>query len=462
MSIEASSMFPGFRFSPTDAELISFYLKKKMEGAEKCVEVISEVEICKYEPWDLPAKSVIQSENEWFFFSARGRKYPNGSQSRRATELGYWKATGKERNVKSGSLVIGTKRTLVFHVGRAPKGERTEWIMHEYCMDGKSQDSLVVCRLRRNVEFRPNDNSNRTSLNGRQLSVFEGGGDRVGTSEGERTAECSRKCSSSYDSHSIEQLDSASESEQKLSNEAPLAESSSQQQESKFNFHIWSRLQFQSKSLICMLLNSRILIIKMIFADILKDDIVKLDETSLSATPEFPVIARKPEAQTEAQQPGELIVSQALHLQAIPFQRNETSFSVTPEFPMITSKSEAQTEAQQPVELIASQALPLQSIPFQGTANRRIKLHRKRCGMSNAEASESNIDKYSVEETKLPSSEELPKSVLGFFSARIGNHKLISILFIILTLLVLVLSLLGGSQQVKRITYGALYRAFWE
>ncbi|KAJ9188635.1 hypothetical protein P3X46_000013 [Hevea brasiliensis] len=437
MSIEASSMFPGFRFSPTDAELISFYLKKKMEGADKCVEVISEVEICKYEPWDLPAKSVIQSENEWFFFSARGRKYPNGSQSRRATELGYWKATGKERNVKSGSLVIGTKRTLVFHVGRAPKGERTEWIMHEYCMDGKSQDSLVVCRLRRNVEFRPNDNSNRTSLNRRQLSVFEGGGDRVGASEGERTAECSRKCSSNYDSHFIEQLDSASESEQKLSNEAPLAESSSQQQEDSDNQDDF-------------------------YADILKDDIVKLDETSLSATPEFPVIARKPEAQTEAQQPGELIVSQALHLQAIPFQRNETSFSVTPEFPMITSKSEAQTEAQQPVELIASQALPLQSIPFQGTANRRIKLHRKRCGMSNAEASESNIDKYSVEETKLPSSEELPKSVLGFFSARIGNHKLISILFIILTLLVLVLSLLGGSQQVKRITYGALYRAFWE
>jgi len=54
MSIEATSMFPGFRFSPTDVELISYYLKRKIEGAEKCVEVISEIEICKHEPWDLP------------------------------------------------------------------------------------------------------------------------------------------------------------------------------------------------------------------------------------------------------------------------------------------------------------------------------------------------------------------------------------------------------------------------
>lgn len=96
---------------------------------------------CKidFDFYGLPAKSVVPSENEWFFFSSRGRKYPRGSQNKRATESGYWKATGKERNVKSGSNTIGTKRTLVFHTGRAPKGERTEWIMHEYCMSGTSQ-----------------------------------------------------------------------------------------------------------------------------------------------------------------------------------------------------------------------------------------------------------------------------------------------------------------------------------
>lgn len=140
--------FPGFKFSPTEEELILYYLKKKIEGFDNCVEVIAEIDITQFEPWDLPAKSIIQSDNEWFFFSARGRKYPRGLQSRRATESGYWKATGKERNVKTGSNIIGTKRTLVFHKGRAPKGERTEWIMHEYCMSGTSQvEWLIISKM---------------------------------------------------------------------------------------------------------------------------------------------------------------------------------------------------------------------------------------------------------------------------------------------------------------------------
>ncbi|CAH8333393.1 unnamed protein product [Eruca vesicaria subsp. sativa] len=153
-SVEASTMFPGFKFSPTDVELISYYLKRKMDGLERSVEVIPETDIYNFEPWDLPDKSIVKSDSEWFFFCARGKKYPHGSQNRRTTKKGYWKATGKERDVKSSSQVVGTKRTLVFHIGRAPKGERTEWLMHEYSMKGvlSLDDALVVCRLRRNIE----------------------------------------------------------------------------------------------------------------------------------------------------------------------------------------------------------------------------------------------------------------------------------------------------------------------
>ncbi|XP_023736136.1 NAC domain-containing protein 40 [Lactuca sativa] len=305
LSIAASSsVFPGFRFSPTDDELISYYLKKKLQGSDNCVDIIPEVDFCRHEPWDLPAISIIQSDNEWFFFSTRGKKYPNGSQSKRATQSGYWKATGKERNVKSGAVTIGTKRTLVFHMGRAPKGERTEWIMHEYCMNDAAQESLVICRLRRNSDFRLNESSRGSSdnkshsgttneyANNNQLDGFHDTNDTIKSASKEST--------SSYRSHSDDQNDSGSESNPEANPESPHGSSTPYKD------------------------------VDDCFADIINDDIIRLDESTSHSlkfygflTKDEPMLIQDPTKCNQKLPPQNIMTSQGTAVRRIKLRRQK-------------------------------------------------------------------------------------------------------------------------------------------
>ncbi|KAK4850205.1 hypothetical protein QYF36_004754 [Acer negundo] len=134
-----SSLPPGFRFHPTDEELILHYLKKKLTSTPFPLSIIADVDIYKFDPWDLPDKAAF-GEKEWYFFSPRDRKYPNGARPNRAAASGYWKATGTDKIIlatTTGGGVgvqenIGVKKALVFYKGRPPKGIKTNWIMHEY------------------------------------------------------------------------------------------------------------------------------------------------------------------------------------------------------------------------------------------------------------------------------------------------------------------------------------------
>lgn len=54
---------PGFRFHPTDEELITHYLSKKVIDGDFSAIAIGEVDMNKVEPWELPCKLIISSFN---------------------------------------------------------------------------------------------------------------------------------------------------------------------------------------------------------------------------------------------------------------------------------------------------------------------------------------------------------------------------------------------------------------
>ncbi|XP_050203675.1 NAC domain-containing protein 35-like [Mercurialis annua] len=163
-----SSPLVGYRFHPTDDELIDHFLKRKMLGHDDDEPPISEIKVCDFEPWDLPALVNKNSEDQvWYFFCPRDYKYLRSCRSNRTTKAGYWKPTGKPRKVKArrSKEEIGTKRSLVFYIKDHPKPTRTKWIIHEYQWMPNSTlaepGNFLLCKLK----SKPGDMINKREPN---------------------------------------------------------------------------------------------------------------------------------------------------------------------------------------------------------------------------------------------------------------------------------------------------------
>ncbi|CAK9141310.1 unnamed protein product [Ilex paraguariensis] len=155
---------PGFRFYPTEEELITFYLHNKLEEKrQELNRVIPVVDIYEVEPWQLPKLSgeLCHGDTEqWFFFVPRQEREARGGRPNRTTESGYWKATGSPSYVySSDNRVVGLKKTMVYYKGKAPTGRKTKWKMNEYraieeemttpssCSVPKLRHEMSLCRV---------------------------------------------------------------------------------------------------------------------------------------------------------------------------------------------------------------------------------------------------------------------------------------------------------------------------
>ncbi|KAI7724742.1 hypothetical protein M8C21_004619 [Ambrosia artemisiifolia] len=143
--MEKMNLLPGFRFHPTDEELVVYYLMPKIQSLP-LPHPIPEADVCKSDPWDL----LGDSEEEKYLFSTVETKSLYDKRINRTAPSGNWKPSSTDKQVvDSRNRHVGTKKTFVFYRSKSAKGSKTEWFMHEYKLTNPIQgvQDWMICRV---------------------------------------------------------------------------------------------------------------------------------------------------------------------------------------------------------------------------------------------------------------------------------------------------------------------------
>ncbi|KAE8696150.1 putative glycerophosphodiester phosphodiesterase [Hibiscus syriacus] len=120
----------GFRFHPTDEELVVHYLKRKALYLPLPASVIPEFNVLHTDPRSFSGDS---KENK-YFFSTRDGDNGSSKKRKRIAGSGYWKPVGKEKPILASGTneVIGMRKTLIFSESECSDGTETRWVLHQY------------------------------------------------------------------------------------------------------------------------------------------------------------------------------------------------------------------------------------------------------------------------------------------------------------------------------------------
>ncbi|TVU32399.1 hypothetical protein EJB05_24129, partial [Eragrostis curvula] len=153
-------MHPGFRFRPTDQDLVHYYLRKKAASETLDLDVIREIDVGRLEPWDLKDFCSIGTgpQDEWYFFSHMDQRHPSSAagarRNSRRTAMGSWRSRGPDKDIlllgTGGSRTrIGLRKTMEYY----RRGKMTNWTMHELrladenAIPAEEEGCWVVCRV---------------------------------------------------------------------------------------------------------------------------------------------------------------------------------------------------------------------------------------------------------------------------------------------------------------------------
>ncbi|XP_074573406.1 NAC domain-containing protein 83-like [Curcuma longa] len=139
----------GYRFLPTDEELILDYLANKVAGELVPSTAVVEADVYGTEPWNLLGKD----DQEAYFFAVRKRKNAVGTRVDRRAGTGTWTLYSKKEEFVTAvdddgrEIAVGCKSSLSFNDG---KKKNSGWIMHEYELypAGGVFQTQVLCHIK--------------------------------------------------------------------------------------------------------------------------------------------------------------------------------------------------------------------------------------------------------------------------------------------------------------------------
>ncbi|XP_059636406.1 NAC domain-containing protein 96-like [Cornus florida] len=121
----------------TDAGLI-LSLEEIIRGCPLPGNVFADVNPYQCMPSDLP-------DGIWYLIR---------SEEKKDAEFGFWRTKGEACVIFTNSSIAGWRTTLEFYEGRAPLGQKTNWVMQEYwithkgaCESSKPKESISLCRV---------------------------------------------------------------------------------------------------------------------------------------------------------------------------------------------------------------------------------------------------------------------------------------------------------------------------
>ncbi|XP_014751304.2 NAC transcription factor 29 [Brachypodium distachyon] len=166
-------LVPGFRFVPTDQEIVQHYLKLKVLNIAlpRRHPVAEGHNVYALDADEIPLDGRNGDKERLGFFFAREEDkgtYSNGCYH--ATPEGYWRIRGRPARVRQCGRTIAFKTPMDFYRGRPPHGYRTPWSMFEYALNAADwrndglrnttqpwMNSYVVCKVRKRERQQASD-----------------------------------------------------------------------------------------------------------------------------------------------------------------------------------------------------------------------------------------------------------------------------------------------------------------